>query len=67
MIDTHYFDDRILGMDVDANGNCVVTGTYWEGSGINIGAVNITGSAFGSLPGSLLKFAGKRFRTQLQF
>jgi gliding motility-associated-like protein len=42
-----YFDDRILGMDVDADGNSVVTGTYWEGSGINIGPLNITGSAFG--------------------
>lgn len=42
-----YYDDRILGMDVDANGNAVVTGTFWEGSGINIGPVNISGSAFG--------------------
>jgi hypothetical protein len=42
-----YFDDRILGMDVDADGNAVVTGTYWEGSGINIGPINITGSAYG--------------------
>lgn len=42
-----YFDDRILGMDVDQEGNSVVTGTFWEGSGINIGPLNITGSAFG--------------------
>ncbi|HOZ50549.1 MAG TPA: gliding motility-associated C-terminal domain-containing protein [Chitinophagaceae bacterium] len=42
-----YFDDRILGMDVDADGNNIVTGTFWEGSGINIGPLNITGSAFG--------------------
>jgi len=43
-----YYDDRILGMDVDADGNSVVTGTFWEGAGINIGPLNITGSAFGS-------------------
>jgi len=42
-----YFDDRILGMDVDRAGNSVITGTFWEGSGINIGPLTITGSAFG--------------------
>ena len=42
-----HFDDRILGMDVDREGNNVVTGTFWEGSGIDIGPLNITGSAFG--------------------
>ncbi len=42
-----YYDDRILGMDVDAAGTSVVTGTFWEGSGINIGPLNITGSAYG--------------------
>ncbi|HNF70784.1 MAG TPA: gliding motility-associated C-terminal domain-containing protein [Chitinophagaceae bacterium] len=42
-----YFDDRVLGMDVDRDGNSVITGTFWEGSGINIGPLNITGSAFG--------------------
>jgi len=43
-----YFDDRVLGMDVDSAGNCVITGTYWEGAGINFGAVTVTGSGFGS-------------------
>lgn len=42
-----YYDDRVLGMDVDANGNSVITGTFWEGAGINIGPLNITGSAYG--------------------
>lgn len=42
-----YFDDRVLGMDVDSAGYSVITGTFWEGSGINIGPINITGSAFG--------------------
>jgi gliding motility-associated-like protein len=42
-----YFDDRILGMDVDSAGNVVVTGTFWEGSGINMDGVNVTGSAYG--------------------
>lgn len=42
-----YFDDRVLGMDVDADGNNIVTGTFWEGSGIVIGPLTITGSAFG--------------------
>jgi gliding motility-associated-like protein len=42
-----YFDDRVLGMDVDSAGNSVITGTFWEGSGINMNGVNVTGSAFG--------------------
>jgi gliding motility-associated-like protein len=42
-----YWDDRILGMDVDSAGNVVVTGTFWEGSGIIMDTVNITGSAYG--------------------
>ena len=42
-----YFDDRVLGMDVDSAGNCVLTGTYWEGSGINWAPLTITGNAFG--------------------
>ncbi len=42
-----HYDDRVLGMDVDADGNSIITGTFWEGSGINIGPLNITGSAFG--------------------
>ena len=46
-----YFDDRILGMDVDPAGNCVVTGTYWHGNsgfdfnGYIIGAGGGNGSA----------------------
>jgi gliding motility-associated-like protein len=42
-----YYDDRILGMDVDSAGNSTITGTFWEGSGINFGTTNISGSAFG--------------------
>ncbi|MBL7764496.1 MAG: gliding motility-associated C-terminal domain-containing protein [Chitinophagaceae bacterium] len=42
-----YFDDRVLGMDVDSAGYSIITGTFWEGSGINIGPLNITGSAYG--------------------
>ncbi len=46
-----YFDDRILGMAVDPQGNCVVTGTYWHGNsgfdfnGYIIGAGAGNGSA----------------------
>jgi hypothetical protein len=43
-----YFDDRILGMDVDSAGYSVITGTFWEGSGINFPPINVTGSGFGS-------------------
>ncbi len=43
-----YFDDRILGMDVDSAGNIIITGTFWEGAGINMNGVNVTGNAFGS-------------------
>ncbi|RYZ53394.1 MAG: T9SS type B sorting domain-containing protein [Sphingobacteriales bacterium] len=43
-----HFDDRVLGMDVDSIGNVVITGTYWEGSGINFPPINITGSGSGS-------------------
>ncbi len=39
-----YYDDRILGMDVDKDGNSVATGTFWEGAGINIGSINISGT-----------------------
>ncbi|MEZ5045705.1 MAG: gliding motility-associated C-terminal domain-containing protein [Chitinophagaceae bacterium] len=43
-----YFDDRVLGMDVDAAGNSLITGTFWQTSGgLNIGSVNITGAGFG--------------------
>ncbi|MBL7753945.1 MAG: gliding motility-associated C-terminal domain-containing protein [Chitinophagaceae bacterium] len=43
-----YFDDRVLGMDVDAQGNTVITGTFWQtGTGFNMGTVNVTGGAFG--------------------
>jgi hypothetical protein len=42
-----YYDDRILGMDVDSAGNSTITGTFWEGSGINFGTTNISGSAYG--------------------
>ncbi len=37
-----HYDDRVLGMDVDSAGYCVITGTYWEGSGINFPPINIT-------------------------
>ncbi|MBK6331562.1 MAG: hypothetical protein IPF62_14115 [Bacteroidetes bacterium] len=30
-----HYDDRVLGMDVDAEGNSVITGTFWEGAGIH--------------------------------
>lgn len=43
-----YYDDRVLGMDVDAEGNSIITGTFWEGSGIQFSGNYITGSAFGS-------------------
>jgi gliding motility-associated-like protein len=44
-----YFDDRVLGLDVDADGNSVITGTFWQTSaGFQMGAVNVTGSGFGS-------------------
>lgn len=42
-----YWDDRVLGMDVDKQGNSVITGTFWEGSGIDIGGNIITGNAWG--------------------
>lgn len=46
-----YYDDRILGMDVDPAGNIVATGTYWHGNsgfdfnGYIIGAGGGNGSA----------------------
>lgn len=43
-----YFDDRVLGMDVDSAGNSTITGTFWEGAGINFPPINVTGSAWGS-------------------
>jgi gliding motility-associated-like protein len=42
-----YFDDRILGMDVDGMGNVVVTGTFWEGNGIDLDGINVSGSGYG--------------------
>lgn len=42
-----HYDDRVLGMDVDAEGNSVITGTFWEGAGIHFAGNYITGSAFG--------------------
>ncbi|MBK8684796.1 MAG: gliding motility-associated C-terminal domain-containing protein [Bacteroidetes bacterium] len=43
-----YFDDRVLGMDVDALGNSIITGTFWQtGTGFDMGTVNVTGAAFG--------------------
>jgi gliding motility-associated-like protein len=42
-----YFDDRVLGMDVDADGNSVITGTYWEGAGINWAGNMVTGMGGG--------------------
>jgi gliding motility-associated-like protein len=38
-----YFDDRILGLGIDAAGNTIGCGTYWS-SGINFGANYITTS-----------------------
>ncbi len=43
-----YYDDRVLGMDVDSAGNSVITGTFWEGAGINFPPINVSGNAFGS-------------------
>ncbi|HYD22956.1 MAG TPA: SBBP repeat-containing protein [Flavipsychrobacter sp.] len=43
-----YFDDRVLGMDVDSLGNSVITGTFWEGSGILFPPINITGYTYGA-------------------
>jgi hypothetical protein len=42
-----YYDDRVLGMDVDSMGNSVIVGTFWEGSGIDFPPINITGSTYG--------------------
>lgn len=42
-----YYDDRVLGMDVDSAGYAVITGTFWEGGGINFPPINISGSAYG--------------------
>lgn len=42
-----YFDDRVLGMDVDSAGYATITGTFWEGAGINFSGTIISGSAFG--------------------
>jgi gliding motility-associated-like protein len=42
-----YYDDRVLGMDVDAAGNVTITGTYWEGAGIVWGGTTISGSTYG--------------------
>jgi gliding motility-associated-like protein len=41
------FDDRVLGMDVDAAGNSVITGTYWEGAGIHFAGNFITAAGLG--------------------
>lgn len=39
-----YFDDRILGMGADAQGNTVVTGTFWQTSvGMNLNGYSIAG------------------------
>ncbi|MBP6624064.1 MAG: gliding motility-associated C-terminal domain-containing protein [Chitinophagaceae bacterium] len=43
-----HFDDRVLGMDVDDEGNSVITGTFWQtGAGFQMGTVNVTGAGFG--------------------
>ena len=43
-----YFDDRVLGMAIDQEGNSVITGTYWTtGSGFNMGPIMIDGSTLG--------------------
>lgn len=43
-----YYDDRVLGMDVDSAGYSVITGTYWEGVGFSFPPNAINGSAFGN-------------------
>lgn len=43
-----YYDDRVLGMDVDSAGYSVVTGTFWEGVGFSFPPNAIDGSAFGN-------------------
>lgn len=42
-----YYDDRVLGMDVDSAGYAVITGTFWEGAGINFPPINVTGTVYG--------------------
>lgn len=43
-----YFDDRVLGMAVDQEGNSVITGTYWTtGLGFHMGPIMIDGSSLG--------------------
>jgi gliding motility-associated-like protein len=43
-----YYDDRVLGMDVDSAGYSVITGTYWEGVGFSFPPNAIDGSAWGN-------------------
>jgi gliding motility-associated-like protein len=43
-----YYDDRVLGMDVDSAGYSVITGTFWEGVGFSFPPNAINGSAWGN-------------------
>lgn len=43
----NYFDDRVLGMDVDAQGNSIIVGTYWSNN-FAMGSLNINNTGFGS-------------------
>ena len=43
-----YYDDRVLGMDVDSAGYSVITGTFWEGVGFSFPPNAIDGSAWGN-------------------
>jgi gliding motility-associated-like protein len=42
------FDDRVLGMDVDGEGNSIITGTFWQtNSGLSFNGNIISGASFG--------------------
>ncbi len=41
-----YFDDRVLGLDVDAQGNSIMVGTYWANN-FAMGPITINNSGFG--------------------
>ncbi len=39
-----YFDDRVLGMDIDAAGDIFITGTFWDN--MTLGGVNLGNNGF---------------------
>jgi gliding motility-associated-like protein len=41
-----FFDDRVLGMDVDSLGNSIIVGTYWSNNFV-MGSVTINNTGFG--------------------